>query len=67
MNQIRRWMKAGLKLAALSRCKLETSAFERARRGVKGRLKASSFEPVQPSTSATKAGGASIKAGGLGL
>ena len=40
MNQIRHWKKAGLKLAALSRCKLETSAFEGARGGVEGRLKA---------------------------
>ena len=67
MNQIQWWMKAGSKLAALSRCKLETSAFEGARQGVEGRLKAGGLELVQPSTLATKAGGVSIKADGLGL
>ena len=45
-NQIRRWMKAGLKLAALTRCKWEKSAFEGARGGVEGRLKAGGLEPV---------------------
>ena len=58
MNQIQRQMQAGLKLAALSRCKWEKAAFEGARGGAEGRLKAGGLEPVQISKPATKAGGA---------
>ena len=49
MNQIRRWMKAGSKLAALSRYKLETSAFEGAQGGVEGQLKAAGHQGRRPS------------------